>query len=398
MNTKIKFMNFENPMNNNFNPENQMDGNEETNSEKNQEELSVFEITEKIKNKEKLNEEESGFLDARIEEIKNKVEEWKSEGKNEDEIWKMLSEEERGLRREFDEAVKEQILEGKSKIREEIDNTPEAKEFNGLNEEEKKERVEKRREEIKNDLTREGIEVKDDIEEFRKRREELEEWKKEKFEGYAQMKEELSRICESDLLEGESKEELKKIVGAFRDISQTQLNLERFEYLERSLEDIDSLVDIHNEKDLIIRKLEEVIEKWEELLKLLEKDLEELTEEEELVLKNWAQWIKDHQKELAVAGITIAGGAGTLYALSTMAGGGGGMAVLWNASVAGGGKLVGGALYWGGKTVAGAASFLKIAAVLGWLSQIKEEDVDDFMSKICGVSIPHRKKTATATK
>ena len=35
-------MNFENPMNNNFNPENQMDGNEETNSEKNQEELSYL--------------------------------------------------------------------------------------------------------------------------------------------------------------------------------------------------------------------------------------------------------------------------------------------------------------------------------------------------------------------
>ena len=382
-------------------PKPESDPEEEKNPEDNQEELSVSEITEKIKNKEEFDEKESEFFNAKIGEIKNKAEKWREEDKNEGEIWEMLSEEEKEMLQEFSEAAREQILGERSRIQKEINNASEAEEFNELDDKGKKEGVENRSEEIKNDLTREGMEVKDDIEEFRKQREGMEEQMKKKFKGYAQMEEELSRVCEGDLLEGESKEKLKKIVGALRDISQTKLNLERFEYLEKSLEDIDSLVDIHNEKDFTIRKLEEVVEKWEELLGLLEKDLEELTEDEELVLKAWAQWIKDHRKELAVAGITIAGlyyggpiVAGAVAGAAGWVAGGVGSGI--GGAIVGGKWLYGGALYVGGKVGAGAVAFLGVAAVLGWLSQIKEEDIDDFMSKICGVAIPHRKKTTTA--
>lgn len=349
----------------------------------NQERLSVSEIMEKIENGKEVGEEEEKKLRTAIEEVvltEKREEEWTAEEE------KMLSVYSRG--------VNEGLFPESEKISVTLSFDLESIKYNRSRKEEKRETVKKRVEDAESGLAGEGIIMSEYLEDLEKReekrielKEEMERINDEKIDIYRKFYEE--EINTEDILSEKGREDLMEIINALKESNQVLLNLKRFEYYSFATDDFESLIEkSHLENDFEIRRLEELLGSYDRVINLLSKKEEELTPEEKNKLDRLRQWIKENPKTtlavviaflvvlgLATYGIPAAGMPG----MPGMPGVGGVFAVLKTArGVMGGAGILGAALY--------------------KLSQIKEEDVDDFMSKICGVAIPHRKKTTTATK
>lgn len=356
--------------------------------QENQEVLGVSEIMEKIERGERPSSEEEKILKENIEEAILR------RGREETAPEEMILEEEE--KREEEKKMMAAYLKGVEMewfmegdiTRMAIDFDLETVKFNKLeNREEKEKEVNNKKEEFKNDLA--GREIM--VEEF----EEMEEAKKKMENDLADQvldhEDILAQIKNEEINFDElGRAKLKEMIYDLRENDQNLLDLHKFEYY---FEDINKLVEeYHTEKIYIIKMLEEALEAYDQIIILLEKKEEELKPEEQEMLEKLFKWMKEHKGRLTILAIlTMLGALGLIYGPGLLAGMAGEEAAE---------KIV----EEGIKAIAEKAEAKKIGllgimggagllgAVLYKLSQIKEEDVDDFMSKICGVSISHRKK------
>ncbi len=355
----------------------------ETNPEENQEVLGVSEIMEKIERGEKPSREEEKILKENIEDAILR----RGSEKTAPEEMTMEEEEKREKEKEMLAAYlkgveMEWFMEGDI-TRMAIDFDLETIKFNKLENRGKKEKeVNSKKEEFKNDLADREIMV-EDFEEMEEAKKKME---KELTEQVLDHEDILAQIKNEELNFDElGKAKLKEMIYNLKENDQNLLDLNKFEYY---FEGIDDLVEeYHTEKIYIIKMLEEALEAYDQIIILLEKKEEELKPEERKMLEKLFQFIKENPKLTLLAVLAFLLGLGLLTCgmpgipgmpgapgMPGMPGVGGIVTALKTAGgVAGGAGLLGAALY--------------------KLSQIKEEDVDDFMSKICGVSISHRKKT-----
>ena len=371
---------------------------EEINPEKKQEELSVSEIIEKIENGENVSEEDERKLREGIEEV---VLEDKPEGE-----W---TAEENEMRAAYSRGVNEGLFPESEKISLTLSFDLESVRYNGFNREEKEKTVEKRVNDAKEGLAEmEEKIIMDEYRDLKKREDKRMELKDEKdrindekMEIYEKFYRE--EINTEDILSEKGKEDLIEIINALKESNQAVLNMNRFEYCSLADDDIESLIkESHIENDFEIRKLEKLLASYNGSIDILSK--KELTPEQEGALAKFRQLIKENPRAtravIITAALLIIGAIAYPYVASYLAERGmeevGEKMIekaIEDGVAAETAKKIG--LAGIGAAVGGAGL---LGAALYKLSQIKEEDVDDFMSKICGVAIPHRKTTTTATK
>ncbi len=361
----------------------------EPSPEENQEVLGVSEIMEKIERGERPSLEEEKILKENIEDaiLRRGSEKTAPEEMTLEEEEKR--EEEKEILAAYLKGVEmEWFMEGDI-TRMAIDFDLETIKFNKLENREKKEKeVNSKKEEFKNDLADREIMV-EDFEEMEEAKKKME---KELTEQVLDHEDILAQIKNEELNFDElGKAKLKEMIYNLRENDQNLLDLHKFEYY---FEDVNKLVEeYHTEKVYIIKMLEEALEAYDQIIILLEKKEEELKPEEQEILEKMFKWIKENKGRLTILAIlTMLGALGLIYGPGLLAG----MA---------GEKVAETIAEEGIKTIAEKAGAKKLGllgimggagllgAVLYKLSQIKEEDVDDIMSKICGVSIAHRKTT-----
>ena len=377
-------------------PKSEPESEKEINPDKNQEELSVSQIVEDIENGKEVGKEEEKKLREEIEKV---ILEDKSE-----EDW---TAEERKMLSVYSWGVNEGLFPESEKISVTLIFDLENIRYNRS--EEKEKIVEGRVEDAQAGLAREEI-MMSEFEDLQKREEkrnelkdELERINDEKMEIYEKFYKE--EINTEEILSEKGKRELMEIISALKESNQALLNLKRFEYCSLAASDVEFLIDkSHIENDFEIRKLEKLLVSYNGIVDILSKKEEELTPEQKSALDKFRQLIKENPKAtravIIAAALVIIGAVAYPYLMSYLAERGAeeaGEKIIEKAieGEAAGKAVKGIGLVGIGAAVGGAGL---LGAALYKLSQIKEEDVDDFMSKICGVAIPHRKKTTTTAK
>lgn len=369
---------------------------EEIKSENNQEGLSVSEIVEKIENGENVSKEDEKKLREGIEEViledKSEIE-WTAE--------------ENEMCVAYRRGVNEGLFPESEKISLTLSFDLESVIYNKSSEEEKREKVEGRIVDADKGLAEEKI-MMDEYRDLKKREEKRMELKDEsdrindeKMEIYEKFYRE--EINTEDILSEKGRGDLIEIINALKESNRAVLNMKRFEYCSLADDNIESLIEeSHVENDFEIRKLEKLLASYDGIIDILSK--KELTPEQEGALAKFRQLIRENPRAtravIITAALLIIGAIAYPYVASYLVERGMeevGEKVIEKAiedgAAAETAKKIG--LAGIGAAVGGAGL---LGAALYKLSQIKEEDVDDFMSKICGVAIPHRKTTTTTAK
>ncbi len=161
-----------------------------------------------------------------------------------------------------------------------------------LTDEQKIEEIKKRKIKIDEGADEFGFDMEKSIEDVRN---EL----KERYEKYAEMKGDLSRVHSGNIEDGatEGLDEMKDILSSLSGIYENQLQIEYLEYLEKYKEDLkdpDLLLKSHAERNLIMNN-------WETIIENMRADLKKTETDEGEVLRGWAQWVKNHPEITLVA-------------------------------------------------------------------------------------------------
>ncbi|MCK5122910.1 MAG: hypothetical protein KAQ87_02075 [Candidatus Pacebacteria bacterium] len=275
-----------------------------------EQEPSISQIKEKIKDGKELNNEEEKVLMKELEIIMEVV--------RKQEEGEILTKEEEKINNEGGEIISlvaEAIDKGFISVGREmngvVDNMDEIKDFKKLSEEEKTERIEERKGKIENAAKEMGIKLKDDIGEIEKQIEDFREELKDKYEEYAEIENNLNQIHGANVEEGEGIRKMKETFSSLKGIYKGQLHIAYLEYWKKYKQDPKLLFESHAERELLMSK-------WEALIG----NLEIAGDAEEEVLRAWAQWVKDHPGiTLAALALALAAGitAGVLLYPEVMA-------------------------------------------------------------------------------
>lgn len=182
--------------------------------------------------------------------------------------------------------------------------------YEELDEEEKKRRESEIEEAKKKFAEDEKVAVENE-EEIERKISELEKELKEKFENYAKMDEELRAIYESEDTAG--RKELGPVSDQLKEVWKYKLKLEKLRYLRQSLKDkkAGSIEEQIKDPEALLNSCDRRksgIEHWEKVIAMLDKDFEEMSEEEKSFFEKLLVWVKHNPKKAALIATLIATG------------------------------------------------------------------------------------------
>ena len=262
----------------------------------------------------------------------------------------------------------------------------------------KREKVEDGKRQARNDIEKEMESQQrvlgDTVEKLAEQRKNFQESMKEAHKNYEEKEKLLHDICKTEEfknLNSEQKKELKEVMSLFGKLAKSHIDLAKMEILEEEmLEKVEgnpeTLLDSYPSHDNTIRT-------WENVMKLINEDIEDIMEDEEKVLIKWFDWIKNHKGEIAllIAAIVLAGGAGAIVASHYGAGAGmstfamSGVAGVWASTKA---TMVLGIIKAGAIVKTGATIGAIGGLAAGLLALTTEKQRDSFMEWWTGKSVP----------
>lgn len=238
---------------------------------------------------------------AEDEEIENIIKKVESEGKISPEegefILKKIQEKESEFYKETSKEEREKL--GKEFLK-----------YEELDDEEKKRRESEIEEAKKKFAEDEKVAVENE-EEIERKISELEKELKEKFENYAKMDEEFRAIYESEDTAG--RKELGPVSDQLKEVWKYELKLEKLDYLRQSLTDkkSGSIEEQIKDPEALLNSCDRRksgIEHWEKNIAMLDKDFEEMSEEEKSFFEKLLVWVKHNPKKAVLIATLIAAG------------------------------------------------------------------------------------------
>ncbi len=258
--------------------------------------------------------------------------------------------------------------------------------------ENKKAKIEERKEKYKNELIAsgaiepEGLNDRDKLEEVKKL---LKERVKEESEAYNKLIEDKYRAGENPFSK-ENKHDLKEVIEKIKESHETELKLEKLEYYQLAVDDaqLEFMINEHHIKiNYTIRMLEQALEAYDKVLELLSIEEEKLTPEQQGILTKLFELMKKNPKSviailaiLVASGLLIAYGPAILASLGSEAANEIGQEVVKKAAESSAGKAVG---Y--GAGLAGAVGLGLLGGAIYTLTDEKQRD--EFMEWLTGTKV-----------
>lgn len=264
-----------------------------------------------------------------------------------------------------------------------IDFDLETVKFERFNDEEKVEKIKERRENAKEELAKEEIDIPEEND-YEELKDSLKNQLAKETEAYSKLYK--NQNAENFLNSG-GKDDLKKIIESLKNSNQIALNLERLEYYQLACQDkgLQSLIkQNHIEKDYTIRTLEGLIEKFDVIFEILNKQEELLTENEKTFLEQLTKLIRENKLTIAAI-VTLLVAGGLLVAFGPE------LTLIMPSLEAG---LLGEKILIAAKSVATittasvTAGTLVTGALAGAYSYLNEERRDQICETIAGVPLP----------